>query len=314
MKNIIGLILMSASLFVLQTAQATEGISPGETRTVRLSIPGGVTATGVNVSGRGVSARITNRQPGRLDVRLRANNNAAGGLRTINVQLPAGINRTPLYVFDINNARIENPPRGRAGQFLKVTVHLPPTAGRLEVSGNCTTSENGRTIARTSPGLIAVTKGHLREFYVTNTRNENSSCRVDLFQTTTHGVSNNRRPRTLSFNFTRDNSVPATIDAPRLLTANEATEITPNRSGNSPALNWTQAAGANGYLVRYRGPSTNNRWREVSLQRNQRLRNLRVGQYSWSVRALHDPANGSVLPRVTSDPSAVRRFSVQQRS
>jgi hypothetical protein len=218
-----------------------------------------------------------------------------------------------LYVFDINNARIENPPQGVAGRFAKVTVQLPPTAGRLEVVGNCMTSEDGRTVARTSPGLVAVTKGHLREFYITSGRNENSTCQVNLFQYT-HGVVNNRRPRSLSLNFTRDSSVPADIDAPRLLTADWATEITVNRSGNSPALNWTQAPGANGYLVRFRGPSTNNRWREVSLQRNQRLRNLRVGEYSWSVKALHDPASGSVLPTVISDPSAVRRFNVRQRS
>jgi hypothetical protein len=313
MKNINRFILVLISLFTIQSADATEGISPGESRTVRLSIPGAITATGVNVSGRGISARITNRSPGRLDVRLRASNNAAGGLRNINVQFPAGVNRTPLYVFDINNARIENPPQGVAGRFAKVTVQLPPTAGRLEVVGNCMTSEDGRTVARTSPGLVAVTKGHLREFYISSGRNENSTCQVNLFQYT-HGVVNNRRPRSLSLNFTRDSSVPADIDAPRLLTADWATEITANRSGNSPALNWTQAPGANGYLVRFRGPSTNNRWREVSLQRNQRLRNLRVGEYSWSVKALHDPANGSVLPTVISDPSAVRRFNVRQRS
>jgi hypothetical protein len=218
-----------------------------------------------------------------------------------------------LYVFDINNARIENPPQGVAGRFARVTVQLPATAGRLEVVGNCPVSEDGRSVARSSPGMVAVTKGHLREFYITSGRNENSTCQSNLFQYT-HGVSNNRRPRSLSINFTRDNSVPAEIDAPRLLTADWATEITANRSGNSPLLNWTQAPGANGYLVRFRGPSTNNRWREVRLQRNQRLRNLRVGEYSWSVKALHDPANGSVLPNVVSDPSAVRRFRVQQRS
>ncbi|MGD8913590.1 MAG: hypothetical protein PVJ68_12735 [Candidatus Thiodiazotropha sp.] len=154
----------------------------------------------------------------------------------------------------------------------------------------------------------------MREFYVTSTRNENGSYRVSLIQQTTHGVNNGRRPRTLSFNFTRDSSVPASIDAPRLLTTNNATEVTANRSGNSPALNWSRETGANGYLVRYRGPGTNNRWREVRLQPKQRLRNLRIGEYRWSVRAMHDPANGSVLPNVISDSSAVRRFNVQQRS
>lgn len=314
MKNRVWFLLLTVLLSTMQAAHAAEGISPGETRTVTLRMVGALTASGINVSGRGVTARITNRRPGQLDVRLRASRNARGGLRTINVQLALGINRTPLYVFDINNALIEHSPRAMAGRFMKVTVHLPATAGRLEVNGNCATSENGRTISNTSPFLIAVTKGHLREFFVTSIRNENASCQLDLIQYSTHGVNSARRPRTLSFNFTRDNTVPARIDAPRLLTANGTTEITANRSGNSPRLNWTQVPGANGYLVMYRGPSTNNRWREVRLQRNQRLRNLSVGEYSWSVKALHDPANGSVLPRVISDPSAERRFSVQQRS
>ena len=305
----IAIFFLFALFFSLSANASVFSINPGETKTVTISMVGAITASRVAVSGRNIAARITQKSPGKVRVRLTANENARAGLRDINVTLAAGVNKSMLAVFHLKNTNFEVTGDRTAGKFQKFRIHFPAAYGRLVINPSraCVFSEDGtpRGVERSVPRLRQ--NGNHREIWVSTRINEDrAECSFHLTQ---HYMKQRSETRPFAVRFRQDRTVPDHLDAPRLITRDNTIEETVNRSGNSPELRWRNVSGANGYIVSYR--TGNNRFREARLVRG-RIQNLPVGTYEWLVYAKYDTGNDSVLPDVVSDPSHPREFTIRQ--
>ncbi len=290
----------------------------GQTKTVYLKMAGALTASRVTVSGAGVTATILNKYPGKVRVRLRTTEGTPGGLRSINVRLLAGTNKTPLYIYGIEHAPVNVTGPSRTGYLQKIEITIPAIAGKLNViskSASCygsTTGKADNSVRRQS--FPVKPSARKRTFWVTSNQNSinSTNCVVEIRQISTIGKKWSQ-PRLVTVDFNQDRSVPTNLTAPSLRTATNTVQITANKTGNSPRLNWRAPRNSNFYQVNYKLHHTS-RWFKKELPRNSYIPKLDLGTYDWCVKAGHRSNSQSILQVPISDCSATRRFIVRQRN
>lgn len=309
----------------VQAAPGEQVIAAGETKTIKLNLVGAPLASAVRVSGRGISARITRKEATVLHVRLQASNNTQGGLRAINVTMPAGTDRTNLFVFDIARAPVRISGNNRAGQYQRVDLDVHSQTQDLlisPISRGCWGSKNGSfTTRETAEGYFPVTRsGMRRSFWVTRKNNQEGTCILRVEELSLHKKTRSGNYyKEVELNFRPDNRYPDRFQPPRLVNPAFETVNTRNTRGNSHVVRWTRMNPQTTKYIVYWGTNPNRITgsKEVDGRTGNsfstRLTGLNLGDYYWQVSAVFEPSFDTALTKkLVSDRSVTRRFVLQQ--
>ncbi len=299
MKSFILFMLLSLSI-PIQAKLFT--VSPGETKTVTVKTFGAATASAVTVTGvDGVTATLGRRKgPNEVEVRLSAQRNAWGGNGKLNVTLAAGVNVNELYVYSMPRITIDSPQEVIAGRKARVKLAWVHPDSQLAALNRSNYGYSNIPMTKT---------GNARyEFDVTTNQNIDQTKRITL--------SERGQTREFSVRFRRDNSIPQSLTAPTYPSSERSKTVSTRNQSRDVTIRWNARQGANAYIVSYK---KHHETRYTDIQVNQTattvLRNLPVGENSWKVRAVYDPAlSGSTLTKVVSPPTSPATIYITQNS
>lgn len=298
------------------SGDAIIAIEPGTNREIVVDTLGAKLASRVWVTGKGVTAAKLKRQnanPNRLSIRLTASPKAAGGSRTLKLQLPAGVHERKIEVHGLPTANIEVPERTLAGRIARINL------GRV----------SSRHVVASSPqrgGRAYEIKGPHGQRYIEVSVDTNARANVPISLHESHtagrkGHRNNPVSRkNITVRFVPDPEVPSMLTVPKDPRADNL-----NSSGRV-TLSWRPVNGATGYsyhLVRWGGVGTTPR--EFTRNNLTEVRSYSTGggristtrsglqrgqKYHWCVKAHHKPERPSTLKPITGPCTQRGQFQV----